>query len=99
MRVPSLACTEINFGFSLINILEFHGEKSLSGVILHFEEFGESKVIASEEVKHIAIIGAGKVSADMVDKALRSEETVTWIIGKMGGYWCWIFCSYKPEES
>lgn len=85
MRVPSLAYTEINFGSSLINIPEFHGEKSLGGVILHFEEFGDSKVIASDEVEHIAIIGAGKLSAGMMDKALRSEKTAFCIIRKRVG--------------
>ncbi|PQE29814.1 flavin-binding monooxygenase-like family protein [Rutstroemia sp. NJR-2017a WRK4] len=69
---------------SLQNMPDLPGKGSFGGVILHSEDFGESKVISSENVKHIAVIGAGKSSADMIYEAVRAGKTVSWIIRKTG---------------
>ena len=65
---------------SLPNMPDLPGEDKFGGVVLHSEEFGESAVITDPKIQHIAVIGAGKSSADMIYEALRAGKTVSWII-------------------
>lgn len=69
---------------SLPEMPDLPGKESFRGVILHSEDFGNSNVISSEMVKHIAVIGAGKSSADMIYEALKAGKTVSWIIRSTG---------------
>lgn len=69
---------------SLPNLPSLPGKENFSGTILHSEEFGESKVFSSENVRHVAVIGAGKSSADMIYEAVHAGKTVYWIIRKAG---------------
>ncbi|KAJ8064948.1 hypothetical protein OCU04_007252 [Sclerotinia nivalis] len=69
---------------SLPNMPDLPGKESFEGIILHSEEFGQSDIISSESVKYIAVIGAGKSSADMIYEAVKAGKTVSWIIRKTG---------------
>ncbi|KAF7512753.1 hypothetical protein GJ744_000320 [Endocarpon pusillum] len=69
---------------SVPNMPDLPGKETFGGVILHSEDFGQSNVISSETVKHIAVVGAGKSSADMIYEALKAGKTVSWIIRTTG---------------
>jgi hypothetical protein len=71
------------------NMPDFRGKDAFGGVILHSQDFGESDIISSDEINNIAVIGAGKSSADMIYEAVKAGKTVTWIIrttGKGAGF-------------
>jgi dimethylaniline monooxygenase (N-oxide forming) len=69
---------------SLSNMPDLPGRERFRGVIIHSEDFGQSNIISTKAVKHIAVIGAGKSSADMIYEALQDGKTVSWIIRKTG---------------
>jgi dimethylaniline monooxygenase (N-oxide forming) len=69
---------------SLPNIPDLPGKETFRGVIMHSEDFGESNIISSTTIQHIAVIGAGKSSADMIYESLKAGKTVSWIIRKNG---------------
>ncbi|TVY82954.1 FAD-dependent monooxygenase DEP4 [Lachnellula suecica] len=69
---------------SLPNLPDLPGRELFEGVILHSEQFGASTVISDQTVKNVAVIGAGKSSADMIYECLKAQKTVSWIIRKTG---------------
>jgi cation diffusion facilitator CzcD-associated flavoprotein CzcO len=69
---------------SLPNMPDLPGKETFEGTIIHSENFGQSSIISSETAKHVAVIGAGKSSADMVYEAVKAGKTVSWIIRKSG---------------
>ncbi|KAF5874018.1 putative dimethylaniline protein [Botrytis fragariae] len=73
---------------------ELHGKKSFRGVALHSKEFGESKFIASEELRHIVGTGAGK-SYDLRSTALWEYSLLDY---SKDGCWSRMFRSYRPED-
>ncbi|PVH73241.1 flavin-binding monooxygenase-like protein-like protein, partial [Cadophora sp. DSE1049] len=66
------------------NMPELPGQEHFEGTIVHSEAFAESTVISSNDIRNIAVIGAGKSAADMVYNAVKAGKTVTWIIKKNG---------------
>ncbi|KAH7406342.1 flavin-binding monooxygenase-like protein-like protein [Phaeosphaeria sp. MPI-PUGE-AT-0046c] len=69
---------------SLPNLPDFAGKEHFRGKIIHSIDFGESDIIRDDSVQHIAVVGAGKSSADMVYEAINAGKTVSWIIRKTG---------------
>lgn len=65
---------------SIPNIPHLENREKFGGRILHHEDFGSSDVLASPDVKRIAILGAGKSSADMAYEAVKAGKSVSWII-------------------
>lgn len=69
---------------SLPNMPNLPGKDEFEGMVLHSEGFGESDVMSNQDVKDIAVIGAGKSSADMIYEAVKTGKTVSWIIRTTG---------------
>ncbi|CZR63620.1 related to dimethylaniline monooxygenase [Phialocephala subalpina] len=69
---------------SLPNIPDFPGKGEFGGTVIHSQYFGESNIISRKDIQHIAVLGAGKSSADMVYEAVKTGKTVSWIISKNG---------------
>jgi dimethylaniline monooxygenase (N-oxide forming) len=66
------------------NFPDLPDKDTFEGIILHSEEFGESNVISSKDLQHVAVIGAGKSSADMIYESVKAGKTVSWIISNNG---------------
>ncbi|KUJ10852.1 flavin-binding monooxygenase-like protein-like protein [Mollisia scopiformis] len=69
---------------SLQNMPNLPGKENFGGIIIHSEAFGESNIIFDDTVKDVAVIGAGKSSADMVYEAVKAGKNVSWIIRTTG---------------
>lgn len=69
---------------SLPNIPNLPGKDVFDGVILHSFDFGKSNIIQDNSIEHIAVLGAGKSSADMIYEAVKAGKSVSWIIRKTG---------------
>ncbi|CAG8953379.1 hypothetical protein HYFRA_00010126 [Hymenoscyphus fraxineus] len=69
---------------SLPNMPNLPGKDDFGGVVMHSEDFGASNVLSLSQNQNIAVIGAGKSSADMIYEAVKAGKAVTWIIRKEG---------------
>jgi len=69
---------------SLPNMPNLPGKEEFRGIILHSIDFGQSDVISNEKIHHVAVLGGGKSSADMVYEAVKAGKTVSWIIRPNG---------------
>lgn len=73
--------------FSTPNVPNFPGQFKFDSPIIHSTNFGESKITSTPNIKHIAVLGAGKSSADMLYTCIKSlppDTMVHWIIREDG---------------
>jgi hypothetical protein len=80
----SLRLLIANGSGSIPNMPDFPGKENFDGPILHAIDFGQSSIIGDEYIYHVAVIGAGKSSADMIYEAVKAGKRVSWIIRKSG---------------
>lgn len=66
------------------NMPELHGQQQFEAQIIHQEEFGQSSILSSTDVKNVAVLGGGKSAADMAYAAVKAGKSVSWIIRKSG---------------
>ena len=66
------------------NFPDLPDKDTFEGLIIHSEDFGQSNIIPSKDLQHIAVIGAGKSSADMIYESIKAGKTVSWIISNNG---------------
>jgi cation diffusion facilitator CzcD-associated flavoprotein CzcO len=71
---------------SVQNMPTLPGREQFGGLVMHSEDFGsnEDKILNSEDIKRIAVIGGGKSSADMIYEAVKAGKEVSWIIRTTG---------------
>ena len=60
------------------------GAKKLDRPIIHQENFGQSSILSSPDVRHVTVLGGAKSSADMVYASVKAGKKVSWIIRKTG---------------
>ncbi|KAJ4370370.1 hypothetical protein N0V83_004888 [Neocucurbitaria cava] len=73
--------------FSQPNIPHFRDHTKFGAPVIHSTNFGETEFLSRPEIKHVAVLGAGKSSADMLYMTLRSfspDTQVHWIIREDG---------------
>ncbi|CAO2649178.1 Nn.00g101270.m01.CDS01 [Neocucurbitaria sp. VM-36] len=73
--------------FSQPNIPRFTGDANFDAPVIHSTNFGETELLSKSDIKHVAVIGAGKSSADMLYMTLKSfppSTQVHWIIREGG---------------
>lgn len=78
-----MACGES----STPNIPTFPHRDQFDTLIIHSTDFGASDVLATPDIHHISILGAGKSSADMLYSCLKSlppHTRVHWVISETG---------------
>ena len=91
--------------FSTPNIPRFRQSSEFHAPIIHSTNFGESNLLSSPNTKHVAVMGAGKSSADMLYiclKTLPPLTTLHWIIREDGtgpGFFAPLDISSPYEES
>lgn len=69
------------------NIPSFPNQDNFSAPIIHSTFVGSSGIFATPNIKHVAVIGAGKSSADILYASLKTlppSTTIHWIIRKDG---------------
>ncbi|KAF1846034.1 flavin-binding monooxygenase-like protein-like protein [Cucurbitaria berberidis CBS 394.84] len=69
--------------FSTPKIPSFRNHSQFGAPVIHSTNFGESAILSKPDIKHVAILGAGKSSADMLYlciKSLPPSTTFHWII-------------------
>ncbi|OAL49284.1 flavin-binding monooxygenase-like protein-like protein [Pyrenochaeta sp. DS3sAY3a] len=69
--------------FSRPNIPTFKNQSAFDAPIIHSTNFGESNILATPNIKHFAVLGAGKSAADMLYimlKSLPPDAKAHWII-------------------
>ncbi|KAE8446489.1 hypothetical protein EG329_011952 [Mollisiaceae sp. DMI_Dod_QoI] len=69
---------------SLPNVPDLPGKETFDGVVIHSQDFGESKIISREGIQHVTVLGAGKSGADIIYEAVKAGKTVTWIVSENG---------------
>ena len=57
-----------------------NSDHDFTGPIIHQEHFGSSHILSTPNIQSIAVLGAGKSSADMVYSAVKADKTVSWIL-------------------
>ena len=65
---------------SVPNMPVLPGKEQFNGPIIHQEAFGSSRILASADIKNIAVLGGAKSSADMIYAAVKAGKTVTWVL-------------------
>ncbi|KAH7348251.1 hypothetical protein BKA66DRAFT_477223 [Pyrenochaeta sp. MPI-SDFR-AT-0127] len=73
--------------FSTPNIPHFNDQWHFDAPIIHSTNFGQSEIISKPNIKHVAVLGAGKSSADMLYTCIKSlppDTTMHWIIREEG---------------
>jgi dimethylaniline monooxygenase (N-oxide forming) len=73
--------------FSIPNIPQFRHQSEFEAPIIHSTNFGNSNILATENIRHVAILGAGKSAADMIYACLKSlppSTQIHWIIREDG---------------
>lgn len=59
---------------------ELPGLEKFEHPAIHQEQFGESSVLASDDVHNVTVLGGAKYAADMVYDAVKAGKSVSWII-------------------
>lgn len=64
----------------------FADQDTFKGPIIHSIDFGSrvAELIASKNIQHITVLGAGKSSADMIYLLAKAGKTVTWVLRRPG---------------
>ncbi|KAL9589256.1 MAG: hypothetical protein Q9203_001938 [Teloschistes exilis] len=69
---------------SLANMPTLPGQETFQNPIIHQKDFGSSKVLSSDKVQNITVLGGAKSAADLVFDSVTAGKTVTWIIRAKG---------------
>jgi dimethylaniline monooxygenase (N-oxide forming) len=73
--------------FSIPNIPRISGRSDFAAPMIHSTNFGSSNILATPDLKHVAVLGAGKSAADMLYACLKSlppSAQIHWIIREDG---------------
>jgi dimethylaniline monooxygenase (N-oxide forming) len=73
--------------FSVPNIPQFSHQSEFEAPIIHSTNFGNSNILSTEDIRHVAVLGAGKSAADMIYACLKSlppSTQIHWIIREEG---------------
>jgi dimethylaniline monooxygenase (N-oxide forming) len=73
--------------FSIPNIPHIRQQSEFEAPIIHSTNFGNSNILAVQDIRHVAILGAGKSAADMLYTCLKSlppSTQIHWIIREDG---------------
>jgi dimethylaniline monooxygenase (N-oxide forming) len=73
--------------FSIPNIPQIKRQNEFEAPIIHSTNFGNSNILATPDIRHIAVLGAGKSAADMIYACLKSlppDTQIHWIIREEG---------------
>lgn len=69
---------------SVPNLPDLPGRERFEGLVVHQEGFGQSSVLASANIHHVTVLGAGKSAADMVYASAKAGKSVSWVIRASG---------------
>ncbi len=70
--------------FSAPNIRKISGDDTFEAPIIHQERLGQSSVLTSPQLQKVAVVGGGKLAADMVYACFKAGKAVSWIIRASG---------------
>jgi len=64
--------------------LDYWARRHSEAPIIHTENFGDTSIMESPDIKKLAVLGAGKSAADVGYRGVKEGKEVHWIIQKYG---------------